>query len=104
VVSGRPPTPAASTVPLERRRNGSKTVCNTRLAQDFKLGRTILTASVDVTNAFNAAIDFNTNIQNNVSACHAKESAEQGKTVSAFGKPYSVTTPRQFKFGLRLSF
>ena len=90
--------------PKDSRKEDSHALVNLRLAQDFKLGGTILTASLDVTNALNAAIDFNTNIQNTVSATYPKESAEQGKTVSAFGKPYAVTRPRQLKFGLRLSF
>jgi hypothetical protein len=90
--------------PRDARKEDSHALVNLRLAQDFKLGGTLLTASVDVTNALNAAIDFNTNIQNTVSARYSKESAEQGKVVSAFGKPYAVTTPRQIRLGLRLSF
>ena len=90
--------------PKDARNEDSHALVNLRLAQDFKLGGTILTASVDVTNATNAAIDFNTNIQNTVSARYSKESAEQGKTVSAFGKPWSVASPRQFRLGLRVSF
>jgi len=90
--------------PKDARKEDSHALVNIRLAQDFKLGGTILTASVDVTNATNAAIDFNTNIQNTVSARYSKESAEQGKTVSAFGKPWSVASPRQFRLGLRVSF
>ena len=62
------------------------------------------TFSVDALNVTNEAIDFNTNIQNNINAVYGKESAERGETVSAFGKPSSLTTPRQFRLGVRVAF
>jgi hypothetical protein len=90
--------------PKDAHREGSHALVNLRLAQDFKLGGMMLTASVDVTNAFNAAIDPNTNIQNDIGAIYSLESAKEGKQVSAFGKPYGLVAPRQYKLGLRLSF
>lgn len=90
--------------PKDARREGSHALVNLRLAQDFKISGTILTASVDVTNAFNAAIDPNTNIQNDTGAIYSLQSGKEGKSVSAFGKPYGLVAPRQFKVGLRLAF
>jgi hypothetical protein len=90
--------------PKDAHREAAHALLNLRLAQDFKLSGTILTASVDVTNVLNAAIDPNTNIQTDTGAIYSLQSGKEGHSVSAFGKPYSLVPPRQFKIGLRLAF
>jgi hypothetical protein len=81
--------------PRDARHEDDHTFINLRLSQDIKLGGGLLTAAVDVLNATNEAIDWNTNIQGNINSVYSKESGEQGELVSSFGQPYSVANPRQ---------
>ena len=92
--------------PRDARREDSKSLLNLRFAYNVGLRGVRTTLSVDALNVTNAAVDYNTNIQNNISAVYGKESEETGETVSAFGKPNTgaLTTPRQFRFGVRLTF
>jgi hypothetical protein len=90
--------------PRDARKEKNNHLLNLRVAKNFNVSRSVVTLSLDALNVTNQAVDFNTNIQNNIDANYAKESGEQGKVVSAFGKPYSVTTPRQYLFGLRVAF
>ena len=90
--------------PRDARKEKNSKLVNLRLAKNFNLAKMQATISVDALNITNEAIDFNTNIQNNINATYAKQSTKQGSSVSAFGKPYSLTTPRQFKLGVRLAF
>ena len=90
--------------PRDARQEKNNQLVNLRVAKNFNVAKSVITLSLDALNITNEAVDFNTNIQNNVNAVYSKESGEQGKVVSAFGKPYSVTTPRQYLFGLRVAF
>ncbi len=90
--------------PRDARKEDSHKLLNLRLAYNWNIRGMRTTFSVDALNITNEAIDFNTNIQNNINAVYGKESAERGETVSAFGKPSSLTTPRQFRLGVRVAF
>jgi hypothetical protein len=90
--------------PKDARREPNSVLLNLRAQKDFLIGNVTASLIVDVLNATNAAIDFNTNIQNDINQLYAKQSSATGTPVSAFGKPYSVTPPRQTRFGLRLVF
>jgi carboxypeptidase family protein/TonB-dependent receptor-like protein len=90
--------------PKDARKEPNSVLLNLRAQKDFLIGNVTASLIVDVLNATNAAIDFNTNIQNDPYGFYAKESAKRGERVSNFGQPYSVTPPRQTRFGLRLVF
>jgi hypothetical protein len=90
--------------PRDARKEDNHTLLNLRFAYNLGIRGTHATVSVDALNVTNESIDFNTNIQNNINAVYGKESAERGEQVSAFGKPYSVTDPRQFRIGVRFTF
>ena len=90
--------------PRDARKEDDHHLLNLRFAYNLGIAGTHATISVDALNVTNQAIDLNTNIQNNINAVYGKESAERGESVSAFGKPYSVTNPRQFRLGVRFTF
>ncbi len=99
--------PYASAVylePKDARKEPNSVLLNLRAQKDFLIGNVTASLIVDVLNATNEAIDFNTNVQNNIYQLYAQESTRRGEPVSAFGKPYSVSNPRQTRFGLRLVF
>jgi hypothetical protein len=90
--------------PRDARKEDASALLNLRFAYNFSLGPTRGTVSVDALNVTNEPIDFNTNIQNNINSVYGRESAEQGSIVSAFGQPYEVSDPRQFRLGIRFAF
>jgi len=90
--------------PKDARKEPNSILLNLRAQKDFNLGNITASLIVDVLNATNEAIDFNTNIQNNIYQLYPKQSTASGQSVSAFGKPYSVTLPRQVRLGARVVF
>jgi hypothetical protein len=90
--------------PRDARKEKNSKLINLRVAKNFDIAHTKATISLDALNVTNEAIDFNTNIQNNINATYGKESTRSGKSVSAFGKPYSLAPPRQYRVGLRVAF
>jgi hypothetical protein len=90
--------------PRDARKEKNSKLVNFRVAKDFDVAHTKATISLDALNVTNEAIDFNTNIQNNINATYGKESAKESKSVPAFGKPYSLAAPRQYRVGLRVAF
>jgi hypothetical protein len=90
--------------PRDARREKNSKLVNLRVAKSFDVAHAKATISLDALNVTNEAIDFNTNIQNNIDATYGKQSAKEGKSVSAFGKPWSLSAPRQYRLGLRVAF
>jgi hypothetical protein len=91
--------------PKDARKEANAVLLNLRIQKDFFFsGGVQLSLIVDLLNATNEAIDFNTNIQNDINATYPRQSTLEGQTVSAFGQPYSLTEPRQARFGLRVAF
>ena len=90
--------------PKDTRKQPNSVVLNLRVQKDFLIGPVTASLIVDVLNATNEAIDFNTNIQNDIDAIYPRESTATGETVSAFGGAYALNIPRQTRFGLRVIF
>ncbi len=90
--------------PKDTRRQDNSVLLNLRLQKEFLIGPVTTALIVDVLNTTNAAIDFNTNIQNDINAIYPRQSTIEGEDVSAFGGAYSLAPPRQFRFGLRVWF
>ena len=90
--------------PKDARREPDANLLNLRLSKEFGFGPVTVTGVVDVLNVFNKQYDANTNIQNDINATFGRESAQEGHTVSAFGKAYSLAPGRQTRFGLRVEF
>jgi hypothetical protein len=95
--------------PRDARREPDSLLLNLRVAKTFALGGVDTTISLDALNVTNEMIDFNTNVENDINAIYAEESAERGETVSAFGRPngfnngFGLATPRQLRLGVRLA-
>ena len=90
--------------PKDERKQDNSVLLNLRVQKDFLIGPVTASLIVDVLNATNEAIDYNTNIQNNIDSIYPRESTGAGETVSAFGQAYALNVPRQTRFGLRLVF
>ncbi len=90
--------------PRDARQESDSTFINLRLAKSFAIQALTATVSVDVLNATNEQINFQTYLYDNVNDLYPQESIERGEDVSAFGGPVIGNPPRQFRLGVRLGF
>lgn len=90
--------------PKDARKQPNAVLLNLRVQKDFLIGPVTASLIVDMLNATNESIDFNTNINNNIFGFYPRESTARGEEVSNFGKAYSVTAPRTTRLGLRVAF
>ncbi len=91
--------------PKDARREENAALLNLRLAKAFSFRGVETTVSLDALNLTNETVNFSTYaLSSNINDIYALESLERGEVVSAFGRPSTPGTPRQFRFGVRVAF